>query len=126
MLCAKKSQKRSYRDNIMKIIEKKINNIQVIAISGRVDVISANDLEIFLNSAISDNSRMIFDLSDMQYISSSGLRVFLAALKTLKTKNGEMRLASLQPVVRNILDISGLSNIFSIHHNLKEAMNSFD
>jgi len=65
---------------------------------------------------------MIFDLSDTEYISSSGLRVFLAALKTLKTKNGEMRLVSLQPVVRNILDVSGLSNIFSIHHNLKEAM----
>jgi anti-anti-sigma factor len=110
----------------MKITEKNINNIQVIAISGRVDVISANELEIFLNSAISNNSRMIFDLSDTEYISSSGLRVFLAALKILKTKNGEMRLASLQPVVRNILDISGLSNIFSIHHNLKEAVNSFD
>ncbi|MDD2835348.1 MAG: STAS domain-containing protein [Methanothrix sp.] len=110
----------------MKIIEKNINNIQVIAISGRVDVISANDLEIFLASAISDNSRMIFDLSDTEYISSSGLRIFLASLKILKKKNGEMRLVSLQPVVRNILDISGLSNIFSIHHNLKEAMDSFD
>jgi anti-sigma B factor antagonist len=110
----------------MKIIENSINNIQVVAISGRVDVISANDLEIFLNGAISDNSRIIFDLSDTEYISSSGLRVLLAALKTLKTKNGEMRLASLQPVVRNILDVSGLSNIFSIHHNLKEAMNNFE
>jgi anti-sigma B factor antagonist len=110
----------------MKITEKSINNIQIIAISGRVDVISANDLEIFLSNAISNNSRMIFDLSDTEYISSSGLRVFLATLKILKTKNGEMRLASLQPVIRNILDISGLSNIFSIHHNLKEAMDSFD
>jgi anti-sigma B factor antagonist len=69
---------------------------------------------------------MIFDLSDTEYISSSGLRVFIAALKIFKMKNGEMRLTSLQPVVRNILDISGLSNIFSIHHNLKEAMDSFD
>jgi anti-sigma B factor antagonist len=110
----------------MKITEKNLNNIQVIAISGRVDVISANDLEIFINNSICDNSRMIFDLSDMEYISSSGLRVFLAALKILKKKNGEMRLASLQPVVKNILDISGLSNIFSIHHNLKEAIDSFD
>ena len=110
----------------MKITDKNINNIQVITISGRIDVVSANDLEIFLNNAIGKNSRMIFDLSETEYISSSGLRVFLATLKMLNKKNGEMRLASLQPVIRNILDISGLSNIFSIHHNLKEAMDSFD
>jgi anti-anti-sigma factor len=110
----------------MKITEKNIDNIQVIAISGRVDVISANDLEIYLNNAINNSSRMVFDLSDTEYISSSGLRVFLAVLKILKAKNGEMRLASLQPVIRNILDISGLSNIFSIHNNIKEAMDSFD
>ncbi|MEI6104351.1 MAG: STAS domain-containing protein [Methanothrix sp.] len=110
----------------MKITDKNINNIQVITISGRIDVVSANDLEIFLNDAIGKNSRMIFDLSETEYISSSGLRVFLATLKILNKKNGEMRLASLQPVIRNILDISGLSNIFSIHHNLKEAMDSFD
>jgi anti-sigma B factor antagonist len=110
----------------MKITDKNINNIQVITISGRIDVISANDLEIFLNNAIGDNSKMIFDLSETEYISSSGLRVFLATLKILNKKNGEMRLVSLQPVIRNILDISGLSNIFSIHHNLKEALDSFD
>jgi len=110
----------------MKITEENINSIQIIAISGRVDVISANDLEIFLKTAINNNSRMIFDLSDTEYISSSGLRVFIAALKIFKMKNGEMRLTSLQPVVRNILDISGLSNIFSIYPNLKEAMDSFD
>jgi anti-sigma B factor antagonist len=110
----------------MNITDKNINNIQVITISGRIDVISANDLEIFLNNAIGDNSKMIFDLSETEYISSSGLRVFLATLKILNKKNGEMRLVSLQPVIRNILDISGLSNIFLIHHNLKEALDSFD
>jgi anti-anti-sigma regulatory factor len=59
-------------------------------------------------------------------ISSSGLRVLLATLKILTEKSGKMRLASLQHLIRNILDISGLSNIFSIHHSLKEAMESFD
>ncbi|OPY50899.1 MAG: STAS domain protein [Methanosaeta sp. PtaU1.Bin112] len=109
----------------MKITEKSINSIQVISISGRVDSISANDLEEYLNSAIKNNSQMVFDLSDTEYISSSGLRVFLAALKTMKTRDAEMKLASLQPVIRNILDISGLSNIFSIYHNLNDAMDSF-
>jgi anti-sigma B factor antagonist len=112
---------------IMKITEKKINDIEVIAISGRIDVISAKDLETFVNSTIdNNNSRIVFDLEDTEYISSSGLRIFLAALKRLKKENGEMRLASPQPTIRNILDISGLSNIFVINPNLKDAMDSFD
>lgn len=110
----------------MKITERNINSIQVIAITGRVDVISANDLEVFLNDTVGNNSKMVFDLSDTEYISSSGLRVFLSALKMIKKRNGEMKLASLQPVIRNILDISGLSNIFAIYHNIKDAMDSFD
>jgi anti-sigma B factor antagonist len=109
----------------MKITEKDIDNIRVIAISGRVDVISADDLEMYLNNALRDNSQMVFDLSDTEYISSSGLRVFLAALKMMKTRECEMKFASLQPVIKNILDISGLSNIFSIYHNLNEALDSF-
>jgi anti-sigma B factor antagonist len=111
---------------IMKITEKKINDIEVIAISGRIDVISAKDFETFVNDIIDNNSRIVFDLEDTEYISSSGLRVFLATLKRLKKENGEMRLASPQPTIRNILDISGLSNIFVINPNLKDAMDSFD
>ena len=45
----------------MKITDKNINDIQVIKISGRIDVISADDLESFLNNAIANNSRIIFD-----------------------------------------------------------------
>ncbi|MCX6674835.1 MAG: STAS domain-containing protein [Methanothrix sp.] len=111
---------------IMKITEKNINDIEVIAISGRIDVISAKDLETFIDGIIDNNSRIVFDLEDTEYISSSGLRVFLATLKRLKKKNGEMRLASPQPIIRNILDISGLSSIFVINHNLKDALDSFD
>ena len=110
----------------MKITEKNINDIEVIAVSGRIDVISAKDLETFIDGIIDNNSRIVFDLEDTEYISSSGLRVFLATLKILKKKNGEMRLASPQPIIRNILDISGLSSIFVINHNLKDALDSFD
>ena len=110
--------------NITTIIEKRINDIQLIAISGRIDVISAKDLEVILNNAIDNKSKIIFDLSETEYISSTGLRVLLVAQKEIREKKGEMRFASPQPLIRNILDISGLSNIFSIHHNLKDAMDS--
>jgi len=53
---------------IMKITEKNINDIEVIAISGRIDVISAKDLETFVDGIIDNNSRIVFDLEDTEYI----------------------------------------------------------
>ena len=108
----------------MNITGKEIDDISVISISGRVDPITSKDLELVLNQVIDMNSRIIVNLADTEYISSSGLRVLLAGLKTLKQKNGEMRLTSLQPVVRDIFEISGFSRLFSIQRNLEDAVNS--
>ncbi len=108
----------------MNITDKKIDNISVIAVSGRIDSNASKDFETVLNQAIDTNSKIIIDLEDTEYISSSGLRVLLASLKMLRQKKGEMRLTSLQPVVRDVFEISGLSRLFSINKNLDEAVNS--
>jgi anti-sigma B factor antagonist len=109
---------------MMKITEERIENVFMIAVSGRIDLITSRDLESVLNRAIDKNQLIIVDLKDTEYISSSGLRVLLAGLKRLKAKNGDLRLISLQPVVREVFEISGLSNLFSLHINLEEAVNS--
>ncbi|MDD1742650.1 MAG: STAS domain-containing protein [Methanotrichaceae archaeon] len=108
----------------MNITEKKIDNISVIAVSGRIDSTTSKDLETVLNQAIDTNSKIIVNLADTDYISSSGLRVLLAGLKKLRQKKGEMRLTSLQPVVRDVFEISGLSRLFSINKTLDAAVNS--
>jgi anti-sigma B factor antagonist len=109
---------------IVKIMKKEIENISVLAISGRIDSISSNELETAINQSLETNSIMILDLADADYISSSGLRVLLAELKLLKTKNGDLKLISLQPIVRDIFEITGLSRLFSIHNNLEDALNN--
>ena len=108
----------------MKIMVKEIENITVMAISGRIDSISSDDLETAIKKSLNMNSRIIIDLEDTEYVSSSGLRVLLAGLKSLKTKNGYMILISLQPVVRDVFEITGLARLFSIHNNLDDAINS--
>jgi len=109
----------------MEISKKDIENVSVIAVSGRVDSISSNKLGMVISEAIEKNQRVIIDLAETEYICSSGLRVLLDGLKKLQAKKGEMRLISLQPVVRDVFNISGLSNLFSIHGNLKGALESF-
>jgi anti-anti-sigma factor len=110
----------------MIITEKKIEDILLIAISGKIDIVSTKDLEIFLDQAIYKSSKIVFDMAETEYINSSGLRILLAAIKRFKQNNGEMRLASPRPLIKNIFDISGLSNIFSIYQTLQEAIDSFE
>ena len=84
----------------MKITEESIENILTISVSGRIDPITSRNLEAILNGAIEKNQWIVVDLKDTEYICSSGLRVLLAGLRRLKAKNGDLRLVSLQPVVR--------------------------
>ena len=106
----------------MRIAEEDVENIYVISVSGRIDSNTSKDLEDVLIKAIDNNYMIVVDLADAEYISSLGLRVLLASLRMLKTKKGDMRLTSLQPVVLEIFEISGLSKIFSIHSDLKDAI----
>jgi anti-sigma B factor antagonist len=106
----------------MKITIHYIEGICVMAISGRIDSISSSDLEKALNFAITENSRIILDLADTEYISSSGLRVLLAGKKMLRTKKGDIILTALQPVVRDVFEIAGLAKLFSIKKDGEDAL----
>ena len=57
---------------------------------------------------------VIIDCSGMDYICSSGLRVFLATYKMIAQKGGKLIIRNLQPLVKNVFDMSGFSQIFNI------------
>jgi anti-anti-sigma factor len=60
----------------------------------------------------------------MNYISSSGLRVFLVAQKKVLSLNGKLILCNMQPTIQEIFRISGFSNLFRIFDTLEEALES--
>ena len=106
----------------MKIFKDLDDGICLMSISGRIDSNYSGDLESSLNKAINEHSRIIMDLKDTEYISSSGVRVLLAGKKMLGEKNGEMILTSLQPVVRDVFEIAGLARLFLIKKNREDAL----
>jgi anti-sigma B factor antagonist len=107
----------------MNITFKDMNDgICLMSISGRIDSNYSVDLEKALNKAVDEYSRIIMDLKDAEYISSSGMRVLLAVKKTLREKNGEIILISLQPVVRDVFEIAGLARLFSIKKSWEDAL----
>ena len=107
---------------IMKIFKDLDDGICLMSISGRIDSNYSDDLESSLSKAINEYSRIIMDLKDTEYISSSGLRVLLAGKKMLREKNGEMILTSLQPVVRDVFEIASLARLFLIKKNREDAL----
>ena len=106
----------------MEVFEQEKDGKLVLRPSGRLDsttsVAFGQNLKIKAESGSSD---IVIDFSDLEYISSAGLRTLLEAAKLLKAKEGNLSLCSLNSQVQEVFDISGFSGIFSIHQNLEGA-----
>ena len=110
----------------MDISEKKIGDVNVISLSGRLDAYSANEVEKKLDSLVdAAQVRLVISLEKLEYISSSGLRVFLAALKKVKKQQGDIKLACLKPYIKEVFDIAGFSQLFNMFDTEEAAVNSF-
>ena len=109
----------------MNIKKEKIGDFSVLKIKGRIDTIHSSALEDEVNLLFgSGEKNWIFDCSGMNYISSSGLRVFLVAQKKVISINGKLYLCNMQTAIQEIFRISGFSNLFRIFETLEEALES--
>ena len=68
---------------------------------------------------------LVLNLKELEYISSSGLRVLLAALKRATKRQGDVRLACLQPSVKDVFNIAGFTQLFKIYDEEEDAISSF-
>lgn len=94
----------------------------VVSVTGRIDAASAGLLDTELSGLIEGGERtIVVDMGGLDYISSSGLRVLLAAKKNLKKVGGDLSIAALKPFVREVFEISGFLRIFSVYATVEEA-----
>ena len=107
----------------MEITEDKKNTIVILGLKGNLNVITANLLEEKFTALIDKGERqLLVDFSQLDYISSAGLRVFLIAAKKLKGIQGKIVLSSLKPQIKEVFDISGFSSIFPMFNSREEAI----
>jgi anti-anti-sigma factor len=78
-----------------------------IALTGRLDSTTAPQLDAVLDRALRGGakSRMVFDLSQLEYISSAGIRCLIRARKAIEPGGGKVAVVNPQPAVRKVLDI---------------------
>jgi len=110
----------------MEINEQKTDQCVIIGITGRLDTTNYSILEKKLMDLIDTHQdRILVDCSKMDYVSSSGLRILLMALKKITMVKGKFVLCGLQENIREIFEISGFTNIFEIYSTQDEALKVF-
>lgn len=82
-----------------------------ITLKGRLDTLTSPQLESELK--LEGVTELVFDMTELEYISSAGLRVMLSAQKTMMMQ-GEMVLEHVAPVVKEVFDMTGLGAFFTI------------
>lgn len=98
----------------MEIIASENEGTTTLAIAGSIDTNTAPQLESAVDAALKTSAHIVFDLADLEYISSAGLRVVLATQKAIAKTAGSFVLRNMQPGVKEVFDITGLSSILTI------------
>lgn len=111
----------------MEITTKQLKRCDLVEATGRIDSQTAPQLEEAFD-AITTNGRfrIVFDMSNVSFISSAGLRVLISAQKTCKRWNrGEVVLASVPQLICEALDLAGFVPLFKLFDDSTEAVGSF-
>ena len=96
------------------IIEKKINGeAATLIVSGRLDTQTAPELENELDSVLAGLKELTFDFTNLEYVSSAGLRVILKAQKAMNAQ-GSMKLTGVNDSIMEVFDITGFLDILTI------------
>jgi anti-anti-sigma factor len=101
-------------------------DVLVVAVKGRIDYMNAEEFKAallpHLESCAAGRDQVALDLSRLEYVSSAGLRVLMIAAKDARSRKGRLVAVSLQPVVREIFEISRFTLVFDIFESVQDAL----
>ena len=110
----------------MSLVTSVNGNALILGLKGRLDQDSCDafrdDLPPHLDAAARDHLAIVLDLSQLEYVSSAGLRCFMLAVKQAKTYNGRIVVAALQPMVAEIFQISRFDMLLEVFTTVAKAV----
>ena len=105
---------------------REIANVTLIQVEGRIDHTTAKAFEDVLSSQVTgcagEDKKLLLDLSGVTFMSSAGLRVLMIAAKQCRKQNGRMVLAALQPMIREVFQISRFDSLFEVFPTVRAAL----
>lgn len=110
----------------MQVTTEQRGNVLLVHVGGSVDGLTSGDLQRAMDEQFAaGHSRIVADLTGVDYTSSAGLRVLLGTLKEARGRGGDLRLAGLRDEVRRVLDLSGFLSILKTFPDAEAAVASF-
>jgi len=101
--------------------EKQDGKFSVLTPIGRLDNETSPDFQVKLIYAVASGGSVVVDLSQVEYISSAGLRALMMASKKSKASNGRLAVADLTPMVKEIFDISRFALVVQVFDTVQDA-----
>ncbi|ADK30646.1 STAS domain-containing protein [Brachyspira pilosicoli] len=99
---------------------------KVVKLEGKLDVNLSVSIESELDALIESGSiNLILEISKVEYLSSSGIRVFINMMRKIKDKNGRLVLASVPDVIKKILKTVDLEDLFEVFDSVDDALATF-
>jgi anti-anti-sigma factor len=107
----------------MAIHLERLGDVDIVSLAGRVDFSGTEDLMSEVRRLLAAGGKhMLFDCGELRYISSTGLRIFIFALKELQPKGGRVLVCGLDPHLRSVFSMVGFLTLLEIHATREEAL----
>ena len=97
----------------LEINKKQEGTTLVYSLKGSLDTLTAPDLQAELENGLDGVDELIFDFSDLMYISSAGLRLMLYAWKSMSGK-GQMKIIHVSDILHEVFEVTGLTELLTI------------
>ncbi len=94
------------------------------AVVGEIDLYTAPRLQAEFARLLQESAttRVVIDMSGVEFCDSTGMNVLLSALKRLRERGGALEVAGPRPAVRKILQVTGLDSVFTVHEAVPEEL----
>ena len=105
----------------MELSQEKVGNVKIIIIKGKIDS-QTDSFSDDMDKVIEGETNVLVDCTNMDYINSAGLRVFLTSLKKVTSVKGKFSICNLNDGISEIFNIAGFSSIFQIFDSRVNAL----
>jgi anti-sigma B factor antagonist len=110
----------------MNVIAKQVDGITIARVEARnLDATTARVFKAEVAPLLKPESRLVFDLSKVEYVDSTGLGVLVSSLRQVHSSHGDIKLCGLTKPVRALFELVRMHRIFEIFNEPQEAVDSF-
>ncbi|MCB9799659.1 MAG: STAS domain-containing protein [Candidatus Omnitrophica bacterium] len=110
----------------MEMITEKIKDVTIVNIQGeKIDAANVPDFKRDIVNALPANAKVVFDMSQLKFVDSSGLGAILSCLRRLNASGGDLKLCGLSKSVRALFELVRMHRIFDICNTKEEAVEAF-